>query len=351
MQPRIMTWSRLAGIVAGGVACGLLAGSGATAAVRSRDCAAGLGHGPFEFPSQSPLQGLRPSLRPRSPVTVPRGHWDLHVDTTWANLWAVDKVADRAASAFFIDAETLQAHARLAYGLTRRVQIEGGVEMRSHFGGIGDSAIETWHDFFGLPQAGRDLAARDQFIFDLTPADGRAAVRRHPGDSGIFNRSFELALTQRFTCGSGRLPLMAYTVTARLETDNDFVGDGNPIDLGASVSFAQHAGPTSYYATLGSIRFGDDDLRGLTLARSQYMVSGTFEWRIVRRHSILVQYLLTQGQIDGFGPFSRPSHEIVLGWKGEIGAATQVEAAFIENIVELDNSPDFGLHVGLSHRF
>ena len=58
-----------------------------------------------------------------------------------------------------------------------------------------------------------------------------------------------------------------------------------------------------------------------------------------------------EGVVEDFAPFSDPSNELTLGWKWEVVHNGVLEVGLIENIVSFDNSPDFGLHVGYSHRF
>ena len=65
---------------------------------------------------------------------------------------------------------------------------------------------------------------------------------------------------------------------------------------------------------------------------------------------MLLQLLTTEGAIDDFGPFSATSNEITLGYKWEFVPRTILEVGLIENIVEFDNSPDFGIHLGVSRR-
>jgi hypothetical protein len=42
---------------------------------------------------------------------------------------------------------------------------------------------------------------------------------------------------------------------------------------------------------------------------------------------------------------------VTLGWRGEILERTVLEIGLIENVVTYDNSPDFGVHIGLAYRF
>jgi nucleoside-diphosphate-sugar epimerase len=58
------------------------------------------------------------------------------------------------------------------------------------------------------------------------------------------------------------------------------------------------------------------------------------------------------GQVaKDLGDFSQNSNEITLGWKWELADRTVFEFGLIENILNFNNSPDFGVHAGLTFRF
>ena len=67
--------------------------------------------------------------------------------------------------------------------------------------------------------------------------------------------------------------------------------------------------------------------------------------------SLLIQYLVSEGVAEDLGEISKPSHEVTLGWKGEVRKGTVVEVGLIENVITYDNSPDFGVHAGFTQRF
>jgi len=50
-------------------------------------------------------------------------------------------------------------------------------------------------------------------------------------------------------------------------------------------------------------------------------------------------------------PFDEASFEVSAGWKREITSGTVLEVGLIENIIDSDASPDFGVHFGIRHRF
>ena len=80
------------------------------------------------------------------------------------------------------------------------------------------------------------------------------------------------------------------------------------------------------------------------------MATAPGEWRFRSWNALLLQYLVTEGLVDDFGPFSETSHEITLGYKRELRPRSVFEIGMIENLFTFDNSPDFGIHLALIYR-
>jgi len=214
-----------------------------------------------------------------------------------------------------------------------------------------DSFTQGFHDLFGIDQNGRDQVPKDQFTFELDPPGG-SPVALQSGDRGAFSRTAQVSLQHNVTCGTARFPAFSYSVSARLETiDSGDLSGGGDLDLGASVALARRFGKLYVYGTLGYALFGQDTFRGVQLEDTQWTWLIGFEWRAMARQSFLLQYLVSEGLIDNFDPFSKTSNEVTLGWKWEMRRWGTLEIGLIENIVSFDNSPDFGVHVGFAQRF
>lgn len=81
---------------------------------------------------------------------------------------------DKGTESVLFDGETSRAIVSMRYGLAERWEVGVDVPMISHDGGMLDSFIEGWHDFFGLPQGGRDRASRDQLWYYYQRNDSAA---------------------------------------------------------------------------------------------------------------------------------------------------------------------------------
>jgi hypothetical protein len=128
-------------------------------------------------------------------------------------------------------------------------------------------------------------------------------------------------------------------------------GISDTVDVALSASAARRFGSFYVYLTVGYAWYGSDAVAGLELDSNQTTVLAAGEWRFKPTMSLMFQYLGTEGVATDLGVFSDVSHEVVLGWKWEVRPNGVLEIGFIENIIEFDNSPDFGVHAGWTQRF
>jgi thiol-disulfide isomerase/thioredoxin len=309
-------------------------------------CFSHVGYGPLKLQSQSPFQALRLGMIPLTPSTLSRGQKELRGAASWVNIWNVSE------GEYFFDYEMLQTILTFDYGVSDTLQIGVGTEVRGRSGGYMDGFIQGFHDLFGIDQSGRDLVPKGEFTFEIDPSGSRPGVALTSDDRGIFSQNILITVQHNVTCGTSRLPAFSYAVTARVEAGNshDLEG-GKGFDIGASVSLSRRFGKFYAYGTLGYSRFGRERFRDIELRDDQLTGLLALEWRFAPWMSVLIQYLVTEGVAEDLGEISKPSHEVTLGWKGEVSKGTVVEVGLIENVITYDNSPDFGIHVGVKHRF
>ncbi len=308
-------------------------------------CFSHVGYGPLDLPSQSPLQSLRMGLPPRTPSTLSRSQVEGRFRVTWVNIWASEEPD------FFFDYEQLQTNIGLAYGLTDTLQFEIAFETRSRFGGEMDSFIQGFHDLFSIDQNGRDEVPKGDFRYDIFPSGTMPGVSLTSSDRGIYSTSLLFTLQHNVTCGTEKLPAIAYAFTLRSEIQNEDLEDGSFLDFGFWLSASRRFSDFYLYGTLGYSVFGREEFRGIELRNDQFAGMAAIEWRFATQASLLVQYLITEGVVDNLGDLSDPSHEITLGAKWEIKSGTVLEFGLVENVVTPGNSPDFGLHFGITSRF
>ena len=307
-------------------------------------CFSHVGYGPLRLQSQSPFQSLRLGLIPRTPSTLAKGEFEARIAETWVNIWAYEK------NRYRLDYEMLQSVFSLGYGITDTLQIDVEIGDRSRFGGAMDGFIQGFHDMFGFDQEYRDEFSKGDLAIELAPLNGQPAVSLDKDNGGSFSQSIALTLQHNVTCGTPVFPAFSYALTGRFGDSEDLSG-GDNFDLGASVALARRFRNTYAYISVGYAMFGRDDARGIDLRETQLSALGALEWQYAPRRALIVQYLMSEGVAEDWGPFSDPSHEVTVGWKREFEGNTVLEIGLIENMVTMDNSPDFGVHVALSRRF
>ena len=209
----------------------------------------------------------------------------------------------------------------------------------------------NFHDLFGIDQNGRDQVPRGQFTIDIGATASDPAVSLTPGDRGSFSQTVALSIQHNVTCGTENFPAFSYALTARYNLEADDIQGGDDVDVGVSVSVSRRFGDCYGYISLGHAWFGNETFRGLDIRSNQVSGLGAIEWRYRPRRSVIIQYLVSEGVAENRSPFSLPSHEITLGWKGELRSKVVLEFGVIENLINFDNSPDVGFHGGVSYRF
>lgn len=307
-------------------------------------CIGEVGFGPLRLRSQSPFQSLRLGLTALAPSTISRNEWEVFIAGTLANVWA------NTEDEYFFDYEMLGSQVSLAYGISNAFKLEIGYHERRIFGGVLDGFIAGFHDAFGIDQDGRNEHPYGDVRVDIQDKSGESTTSRD--EEGVISRGLELAVQHNVTCGTRGFPSFSYAVQLRYTLeDSGPVDRDKPIDFGLSIASSKRFSDLYLYLGGGYFFYGSDKVGGIKLRKEQKSGMLAFEWRYVPSQSVLLQFLATEGQAVDLGSFSDYSYEVTLGWKWEMLQKYVFELGLIENVIIYDNSPDFGIHTGISHRF
>jgi len=311
-------------------------------------CFSNVGYGPLKLSTQSPFQSLRITYQPRTPSTLVKGEWEAHIQSVWANIWAIEE------GDYFLDSETLSNQFNLSYGISDTMQIEFQYDQRSRFGGVGDGFIQGFHDAFGLGQDGRKDVSKENFEVLIEDQNGSDDIRLDNSDRGIYSQNLHLNYQHNITCGSYYMPALSYSVGVRRNIySSDEVEDDFPIDLSFSVSSSRRWGDTYSYISAGFTYYGQGflkNIQGLELKKTQMSILIAEEWKFSHRASIVLQFLYTEGAVKNRSPFSKGSNEITVGLNWEFSNQKLFQIGLIENILVFDNSADFGVFASFTVR-
>lgn len=303
-----------------------------------------IGFGPLRIASQSPGQSLRLGLIPRTPSNLRAQQLEIYASGTWVNVWADTPDIQ-------LDYESLTNELVVTYGLDNDWQIEGGIVVRSTFGGYMDVFIQDFHRSLGMDLGGRDRVDKDRANIRIAPSQSQPGLsldnQQLQGHSDLHG---EVTLQRTCLRGTGALPSIAIAMTARIPLDDVTSHDDGEVDIGINGAIAKRLGCINAYATCAYTRFGTDRLQGVRLHRSNWSGLSAVEYRANPKWSLFMQYLVSQALAPDYHDLSKPSHELTCGTKFAIQEGMVVEVGLIENLFVFSNSPDFGVHLGMCWR-
>ena len=308
------------------------------------------GLGKIDLRSQSPAQSLRFTLPMLIPGDIKSG-WGVRIANTWSNVWANE-------SEYLLDYEMSETLVTVTYGFNKRFGVSLEFENRNYFGGEMDGLIQGFHDLFGIDQEGRDDVSRDRKVIQrFDPDTGQLLSETSAED--LENNGIVLLMSYTLTHGTKIWPSANVFGAVRYGLScSDLCRDNHPVDAGFGLGLAKRWSKKWYtYASLGYTLYESRDVLepapGVApMDFEDRAVTGLFvlSWHYTPSFSILAQYLYSGPSVKNIDVLDEASHEVHVGfkWKSKCGL---IEFALIENVVTMNNSPDFGLHGGWGFNF
>ncbi len=231
---------------------------------------------------------------------------------------------------------------------------EAGIEVPliAHRKGSLDGFIEGWHDFFGLPQGGRDEAADDQLEYSYRK-NSVTLFDQQQEETGLGD--IRLLLGKQLS----RSADSALAAHASLELpsgdDSKLLGSGS-IDLAVWVSgdrFWQLSGQRVALHYGGGLLLTDS---GGLLSSQRRPLVGTATLGLAWSNW---EWLALQLQLDahsslfedsGLRQLSDASAQLAIGGAVAVSEKTRLELAVVEDIA-VDTAPDVSFHLALSRQF
>ena len=93
------------------------------------------------------------------PARLSSESWAIAADLNWASVSLVQRAG---AEQLIVDAETREARVTIGHSWSNGFAAQLQIPYRYTGGGVLDSAIDSWHDFFGLPQGTRAFSPQDR---------------------------------------------------------------------------------------------------------------------------------------------------------------------------------------------
>jgi len=243
--------------------------------------------------------------------------------------------------ALIIDGEVYSATLNIDWGFAENWQASIGLKALSNSSGNFDSAIDAWHEFFGLDDGDRVLQVRDQLRFSYSS----------PRENVILNRSnsslgdVHLGLSRRLFPNSNNKFAIHGELTLPNGKNTQALGSDKS-DFGLSLAASNFGSSLGWHANLGMLVIGDSQLFGIAAKSSTWFSSIGGHWQASNTWR-------WSAQIDGHGGvFNSSIVELeqnawqlaVAGERKFKGGSLQLY--FSEDLV-VNSSADFALGINL----
>ena len=295
---------------------------------------------PFGILYGVPAIGEASVLRP--------GAWHAELAVAAANSFASSHTASEN---IFLDGETYRVALRLRRGFGEGYEWTLELPWIEHSGGRLDGFIIRWHEFFSLPQGGRDQAERDRLLYSYR-REGAERVRLSEPVAGPGDVRVGLA---RSLSRDQRRPL-AVRVELKLPTGDPgrLTGSG-AADLALWVSGASPVPGTLTWSAFGGAGvavLGRGDVLPELQHRGIPFASAGIGWRALPALAFKVQVdahraLYARSDMPELG---HTAVQLGLGGSLSLGAASELEFVVYEDIA-VETVPDVTLQAVLKARF
>lgn len=280
-----------------------------------------------------------PALGEARVVAAGTAAYDFRVD--WTSEFVT---SDNTRESLLLDGETQRLSFGARYGLAPGVELTLDLPLYLTDGGVLDSAIESWHSFFSLPDGGRPTQPRNQFRYRYI-RDGQTLLDVKDGHDGPGDVELGIGVSVRDDLTLRALVKMPSGSQSHLTGGN--AGTAIWLDYDPFKGSSRWLG---YLSAGGSYNAKSDVLRE---QNHNYAVLGGagVGFRILPMLAAIVQFnahsaLYRGSQTDAL---KRPGGELAFGGRLTLGPHWQIDLGAQEDVIT-ESSPDFSIHLGLAYR-
>lgn len=312
------------------------------------------GFGPIYSRNQNPVYLQNLSLTPQRAEVLPEGVIETRIDSAYSNLF---EKAQNARANVNLDMEYWRLAIRTEYGILPDLQIGIEIPLVNMWGGFLDAFIQDFHNFFGLPNGGRDQVPNNQFHYTFA-AGGRQRFNFPSTRLGLGD--IVLKVKGQLTGEDDDLPAIAWFSELKFPTGKQSRGWGSgapDFGFGMAMDFnwkRLHGYFNWGYYALGGNSYFDEYMYNQMFA---YMISG--EISIIDSLSVVVQLGGSTPLLHGTGldVWDGVPLDLVIGFKGEerdlLGEWGDLvwQVGFSEDVTSMGPSVDFTVYMSIGFRF
>ena len=302
---------------------------------------------PFTTSNLNPFTQIHGLPITRSANLVAPGSFNWHLQFDAANNFTSD---DANTESIIIDGETHRSVVSMRYGINDDWEVGIDVPYVSHKGGSLDGFIENWHDFWGLPNGGREDAIDDLLQYTYQ-SNGVTRVNQTRSANGMGD--VKLNFGYRLSGDNDRSRAWTLRGGVKLPTgDPDKLtgSDSTDVFLGLHLSDpGLFSRPSLYFhGSLGVIALGNSDVISERVEDWALYGSGAIAWSVSRRVSLKAQFDFHTAMYDSklreIGDFTG---QLVFGGSIRLTDKASLDISLAEDVIT-DTSPDVVFQLGFS---
>ena len=214
------------------------------------------GVGPSGAADQYLLSALHYSHVPRSASLVEPGFGQVNVNTSWTNTNILE-------DDYRVDYESSEVRFRYRKRVALAWELYADLPLVWRGGGILDSPIDGWHDFFHLPQGNRDRVKDNEFAVGGSTNEGQPFEL---SETGLHFGNAVLGAKYQFFRDLEKAWAAALDWSLSLPSAYREYGH-NGVDAGLGLVSSKRFGSWILHAGLGYIFFQDTEISGILYSR------------------------------------------------------------------------------------
>ncbi|HEX6927662.1 MAG TPA: DUF3187 family protein, partial [Gammaproteobacteria bacterium] len=231
------------------------------------------------------------------------------------------------------------------YGISDSLAIYGVLPVHHYHGGSLDATIESFHRQAGFSDFGRDLVAQDQFQGFFKINERQTLLAQAPRSTGFADPV--VGIRHRGLHAGNWDVVLEFAMKLPIGANDPLFSSGHA-DAGVQVSLQRQWVNNGLYLSLSHVYFGGSDAFGDAINRHIPSLTVAWESRITKSTSVILQ---ATGARSVFAGDTDPElaanqYQLSLGLR-RVSGALHYTFALTENVVNFNNTPDIGFHMGI----
>ena len=297
---------------------------------------------PFSISNQNPFVNIFGLPRHRSSQVLTVGVSEFKIGYSVSSNYEFD--VNELGDQIFLDGESEIWTFSYRRGVGNNWEAGLILPLIKHSGGYLDRTIIQWHDWFGMPQGGRDEGLIDELNYRV--------------DIGGANR---IMLNERVKRAGDVVLLVGKSFRSNINLRSELkIPTGNPkhllgsggIDFGLSFSYQRYLSADWIWGGMIALSYLSDSETGLINEDFILAASGHLVFRVKPRLALKLQWDLNSSPYSSISldPFSKLGGVLAFGGTIKVSQRDRLDVIFTENLPNGETSPDFGFKLEFARR-